>query len=158
MLDKILLYGGMIFLYFVLYYVISHVNRANFIDIRKVALVKYKVGTKEKYKTIVADKFILKEFIFTKTLKHLNLAKHNVKGIKSIYFFDRNLCLYEFDGKFCKIIDIDKYDKIADDCFVTFLNIYNYLAINRFIGKILFKLDDVKRREAKSLKENTPNE
>lgn len=147
MLLNILLYIVLFILFFVLYYIVSHVNLANLCDMRKVGLVKYKIGKKIKYKTIVADKYILKDFLYTKSVDHLRLKKHRIPNLLSIYCFDRDLNVFEFNGKVCRPLSESECNTIVDTYGISFLNIYHYLAVNRFMGRILTKLDDIKRKK-----------
>ncbi len=135
---------GIMFLSFIfMYWYLSTINPAYKQPMRKLAVVKYKTSLgRVKYKIAYSKKFILKEFLYTKSFSHVKTG--NVKNIIEIYFFDRDGKLYSLRNNKVTMLGNSKVKSVMETMNVSFLDIYNFMSANRFLSYVI---DQVKRNE-----------
>ena len=146
MFEKLVIWVSLIIVFCVLYVILSTANSAYSANERNVALVKIKTRTgKFKFKPIASKKAVLKEFIYKKNFNHLKLK--GIKGITAIYMFDRNGELYEFEKNVAKMLTVSQVKEFINSSRSSFLDIYNFMTINKFVGKALRIVDEDERQK-----------
>lgn len=144
MIEKIILWLVMFVLFFVMYGLFSTANPAYSARFRNMALFKIKKPNgKYKYKLVSSKKAVLKEFIYTKNFLHLPL--NGIRGVESVYFFDIEGYLYEFNKNVARKQTIEQIKSFADATRPSFFDIYNFMSINKFVGISLNKVDEDER-------------
>lgn len=138
-----ILWGIMVLSFIFMYWYLSTINPAYKQPMRKLAVVKYKTSLgRIKYKVAYSKKFILKEFLYTKSFVHVKTG--GTKNIIEIYFFDRDGKLYSLKNNRITMLKHNQVKGVMETMNVSFLDIYNFMSANRFLSYVI---DQVKRNE-----------